>query len=223
MNQAMPDNQNSGDRSLNPPPVFGEWLRGIYASERNPQRDGMYVRTIRRTGRTNPGTYYELTDGKGSLWSYPVQSVERTPKPAPAMLNGVEGLSPIYGQVPTVEEARTAIGTALDDAAKALRVLSTMLKKEKLMQGYAVADEILGRLGYATKLNAALAQQPAMLATHPAAAVDEAVSRAYDAGFRVAANWMERDDLHADCGSQAYAEDQAAALSPPGRAEGEVL
>ena len=80
--------------------------------------------------------------------------------PAPAMLNGVEGLSPIYGQVPTVEEARTAIGTALDDAAKALRVLSTMLKKEKLMQGYAVADEILGRLGYATKLNAALAQQP---------------------------------------------------------------
>ena len=31
------------------------------------------------------------------------------------------------------------------------------------MQGYAVADEILGRLGYATKLNAALAQQPAML------------------------------------------------------------
>ena len=52
----------------------------------------------------------------------------------------------------------------------------------------------------------------AMLATHPAAAVDEAVSRAYDAGFRVAANWMERDDLHADCGSQAYAEDKAAAL-----------
>ena len=52
----------------------------------------------------------------------------------------------------------------------------------------------------------------AMLATHPAAAVDEAVSRAYDAGFRVAANWMERDDLHAACGSQAYAEDKAAAL-----------
>ena len=52
----------------------------------------------------------------------------------------------------------------------------------------------------------------AMLATHPAAAVNEAVSRAYDAGFRVAANWMERDDLHAACGSQAYAEDKAAAL-----------
>ena len=50
------------------------------------------------------------------------------------------------------------------------------------------------------------------LAAQPAAAVDEAVSRAYDAGFRVAANWMERDDLHADCGSQAYAEDKAAAL-----------
>lgn len=40
-------------------------------------------------------------------------------------------------------------------------MLSTMLKKQKLMHGYAVADEILGSIGYATKLNATLAQQPA--------------------------------------------------------------
>lgn len=58
-------------------PKFGEWLRGIYASERNPLRDGMYVRTIRRTGRCNPGTYYELTDGKGNFWQYPRESVIR--------------------------------------------------------------------------------------------------------------------------------------------------
>lgn len=72
---------------------------------------------------------------------------------------GVEGLSPIYNKTPTEGEARAAIGTALDDAAKALRVLSTMLKKERLAQGYAVADEILGSIGYATRLNAALAAQ----------------------------------------------------------------
>lgn len=58
-------------------PKFGEWLRGIYASERNPLRNGMYVRTIRRTGRCNPGTFYELTDGKGKFWQYPRQSVIR--------------------------------------------------------------------------------------------------------------------------------------------------
>lgn len=58
-------------------PKFGEWLRGIYASERNPLRDGMYVRTIRRTGRCNPGTFYELTDGNGKFWKYPRESVER--------------------------------------------------------------------------------------------------------------------------------------------------
>jgi hypothetical protein len=58
-------------------PKFGEWLRGIYASERNPYRDGIYVRTIRRTGRCNPGTYFELTDGNGNFWQYPRDSVIR--------------------------------------------------------------------------------------------------------------------------------------------------
>lgn len=51
-------------------PKFGDWIRGIYASERNPNRDGMYVRTIRRTGRLNPGVYYELTDGNGRFWQF---------------------------------------------------------------------------------------------------------------------------------------------------------
>ena len=55
-------------------PRFGERIRGIYASESNPQRDGMYVRTIRRTGRMNPGTWYELTDGKGNFWQYESKS-----------------------------------------------------------------------------------------------------------------------------------------------------
>jgi hypothetical protein len=51
-------------------PKFGEWMRGVWASERNPQRDGMYVKTVRRTGRLNPGTWFELTDGKGTFYQY---------------------------------------------------------------------------------------------------------------------------------------------------------
>jgi len=51
-------------------PKLGEWLRGIYASESNPIRDGMYVETIRRTGRLNPGVWYRLTDGKGKFWEF---------------------------------------------------------------------------------------------------------------------------------------------------------
>lgn len=65
------------DVKLLPEPQFGDWLRGIYASESNPQRDGMYVRTILRSGSVNPGKHYELTDGKGGFWQYPAKSTER--------------------------------------------------------------------------------------------------------------------------------------------------
>jgi hypothetical protein len=56
-------------------PSFGDWFTGIHASYDNPHRHGMYVRTIRRTGRMNRGTHYELTDGYGSFYEYPVASV----------------------------------------------------------------------------------------------------------------------------------------------------
>lgn len=55
-------------------PKFGDRLRGIYAGESNPQRDGIYVETIRRTGNMNRGTFYRLTDGKGHFWTYPATS-----------------------------------------------------------------------------------------------------------------------------------------------------
>ena len=75
VNEASPVNKVSDvERVVMRKPVFGEWMRGIYASERNPHRDGMYVRTIRRTGRMNPGAFYELTDGKGAFWQYPKDS-----------------------------------------------------------------------------------------------------------------------------------------------------
>lgn len=68
-------------------PKFGDRLRGIYASPNNPQRDGIYVETIHRTGRLNPGKHYRLTNGKGSFWIYPAESVtpidEATPETRP--------------------------------------------------------------------------------------------------------------------------------------------
>lgn len=59
-------------------PKFCDWFMGVYASPSNPQRSGMYVRTIRRTGRVmNPGVFYELTDGKGNFWQYPRDAIVR--------------------------------------------------------------------------------------------------------------------------------------------------
>lgn len=64
-------------------PKFGEWLRGIYAGERNPQREGMFVRTIHRPrGRTNSGKWYQLTDGNGSFWEYQPESVVFASRPS---------------------------------------------------------------------------------------------------------------------------------------------
>lgn len=59
-------------------PQFGEWFTGIWASPGNPHRHGMYVETIRRSGRMNPGVHYRLTDGKGSFWEYKREDCERS-------------------------------------------------------------------------------------------------------------------------------------------------
>jgi hypothetical protein len=55
---------------VNTAPKFGDLLRGVFASKDNPQRDGRFVRAIRRRGRINPGLWYLLTDGKGRFWEY---------------------------------------------------------------------------------------------------------------------------------------------------------
>jgi hypothetical protein len=49
-------------------PHFGEHVHNISAGESNPRRDGIFVRVVRVTGKMNPGTWYECTDGKGSFW-----------------------------------------------------------------------------------------------------------------------------------------------------------
>lgn len=62
-------------------PKFGDWIRGNFASERNPIRDGMYVETIRNTGRLNHGTFYRLTDGRGKFWMFEAKNTTRLPAP----------------------------------------------------------------------------------------------------------------------------------------------
>lgn len=44
-------------------PTFGQWFENPVASPSNPRRVGMFVRTVRRRGRMNPGLWWELTDG----------------------------------------------------------------------------------------------------------------------------------------------------------------
>jgi hypothetical protein len=77
--QSVDETRNLHKKRVDDPPKmhiprFGDWVRGIYASETNPIRDGMYVETIRRTGRTNPGKWYRLTDGKGKFWEFEAKS-----------------------------------------------------------------------------------------------------------------------------------------------------
>lgn len=60
-------------------PKFGDWVRGNFASENNPIRDGMFVRVVRRSGRMNPGVFYELTDGKGKFWQFLAKETTRLP------------------------------------------------------------------------------------------------------------------------------------------------
>lgn len=49
-------------------PHFGDIIRNHWAGEKNPHRVGIFIRAGRRTGRLNPGPYWECTDGKGDVW-----------------------------------------------------------------------------------------------------------------------------------------------------------
>ena len=64
-------------------PKFGDKIRGIHASERNPIRDGFYVETIHRKGRMNPGKWYGLTDGKGRFWEFEADATIPVPEEKP--------------------------------------------------------------------------------------------------------------------------------------------
>jgi len=52
------------------PPKFCEWMRGVWAGEQNPTRDGMFVRAL----VLQRSKCYQLTDGEGKFWEYPRES-----------------------------------------------------------------------------------------------------------------------------------------------------
>ncbi len=58
-------------------PVFGQRIRLIHASEKNPHREGIFVEMKRiPRGRINPGIHYRMTDGKGDFWEAPPSACE---------------------------------------------------------------------------------------------------------------------------------------------------
>lgn len=64
-------------------PRFGDIIENKMASMDNPTRVGTFVRVVRRTGRMNPGTWWEVTDGKGEFWLTNPANCERREVPSP--------------------------------------------------------------------------------------------------------------------------------------------
>lgn len=56
------------ERGRPKPPRFGDRVKNHMASADNPTRSGTFVRVVRRSGRLNPGTWWECTDEKGDFW-----------------------------------------------------------------------------------------------------------------------------------------------------------
>lgn len=94
-------------------PHFGDWIRGNWAGETNPHRDGMYVKTVRRDGRCNPGIWYQLTDGKGATWEYLAKEttflrrgghaeIERLEKETARLRLALSKIARWYGEFPKV-------------------------------------------------------------------------------------------------------------------------
>lgn len=66
-------------------PYFGESLVNQSASTNNPRRVAFYVRTVCRSGRLNPGTFYEMTNKEGEFWLVDKGSFDTCPAAPPVM------------------------------------------------------------------------------------------------------------------------------------------
>lgn len=62
-------------------PRFGDLVTNLMASPENPTRTGRFVKAGRRTGRMNPGPWWELTDGRGNFWQVKPANCEVAPGP----------------------------------------------------------------------------------------------------------------------------------------------
>ena len=57
-------------------PCFGDRVINTFAGAANPHREGVFVRSIHRLGKLNPGEWYQCTNGKGDFWEIDLRSLE---------------------------------------------------------------------------------------------------------------------------------------------------
>ncbi len=73
-------------------PTFGKTIVTLPAAgEANPHRTGIYVETIHRAGRLNPGKHYRVTNGRGDFWMVRHDYCELS-EPAAYEIDGVREL-----------------------------------------------------------------------------------------------------------------------------------
>lgn len=102
------------------PPRFGAVVRAEYASEGNPQRDGMFVRVVRiPRGRMNAGVWWEITDGNGAFWRQ---------RPANVSVLGHGPLAEVEQLRPVVEAAERW-AQAPDSCASAMETADYVLRE----------------------------------------------------------------------------------------------
>lgn len=73
-------------------PKFGDLLENGWAGEGNPRRIGIFVRTLIRTGRLNPGRYFVMTDGKGDFWEQGAESDHKLTKVGTVVTNETDNI-----------------------------------------------------------------------------------------------------------------------------------
>lgn len=62
-------------------PQFGDWYLNTLASVDNPTRIARFVRIENRPrGSTNPGLWWEMTDGHGQFWLSRPANLEPVPE-----------------------------------------------------------------------------------------------------------------------------------------------
>lgn len=49
-------------------PQYGDRMRNPWAGDKNPTRDGVFVKSGYRAGMTNHGPWYQFTDCNGKFW-----------------------------------------------------------------------------------------------------------------------------------------------------------
>jgi hypothetical protein len=110
-------------------PRFGDRVVNTAASDRNPTKQGVFVRRVVKSGTVNPGAWWELTDGQGHFWRVSPESCEIEPGRATAATLERRALA-LAGELHSVigPLGTTATETATREIG-GLEMLATLLNK----------------------------------------------------------------------------------------------